>query len=453
MPVVCHIGNRAEAVVHARTAGSRYVRCEADPYILHVSQCQGSGNNRSKCDEKQPCGNCTRRHDSCSLVALSTIPRRRLAKQLVPRTTGHTSRGDVSSPRTDALLQNISLPSIQEPANAPADPNDAIEPATVPRTARIQQLLLQLTEQVSLLDRDASSVGEASAESPPCGISAVPSDAFGKITPRDWLRDLYLFHHYCSVTSLTLADDASVQAVWRDVVPQTACLHHSGDTAPNCRLAVVYSQSSQYQATELPYLPAQRDHRAYDEQLPDRRAASQGRGCDHRIQDIISLPSALEWLKNGPVASLIIPTKRAPANAVNGFLDRVDGLKYATRDIARRTGSTSVISACLVAIDALKSAYQAIFEPTASPGSMWLWPMSLSQAFLDLIHDRHPAAVIILAHFVVLVHPSEKDRWYLKGWSSGVVMALENAVDETWKQWIEWPLQHVHGAIAQQEVP
>ena len=109
-------------------------------------------------------------------------------------------------------------------------------------------------------------------------------------------------------------------------------------------------------------------------------------------------------------------------------------------------GLTAIISPCLRAIESLKHAYQAISGASSGPGSMWIWPMSLSQDFLNLINDNDPAALIILSHFVVLVHPFEKSLWFLHGWSSGVIAAVDRAIDTAWKGWIEWPILCVREA-------
>jgi hypothetical protein len=141
---------------------------------------------------------------------------------------------------------------------------------------------------------------------------------------------------------------------------------------------------------------------------------------------------------NGPLASFFT-TKARTVDAVPGFLERIPVLVEVTRTIASTTGLPATISLCLLAIESLKDAYQAMARATSGSGSMWIWPMSLSQDFLTLINGNHPAALIILSHYVVLVLPFEKGLWFLHGWSNGVITAVEYALDAAWKEWIEWP--------------
>lgn len=65
--------------------------------------------------------------------------------------------------------------------------------------------------------------------------------------------------------------------------------------------------------------------------------------------------------------------------------------------------------------------------------------MSLSEEFLGLLADHRPIATVILAHFVVLIHPFEGDLWFLKGWSHAVLGAVKALISEPWAEWIMWP--------------
>lgn len=69
-----------------------------------------------------------------------------------------------------------------------------------------------------------------------------------------------------------------------------------------------------------------------------------------------------------------------------------------------------------------------------------MWPMEISVDYVELLNQRHPAALILLAHFCLLLEKIEP-HWYFKGrgkklldtvleqlppdWRSGVVSSLE----------------------------
>ncbi|GME31857.1 C6 zinc finger domain-containing protein [Neofusicoccum parvum] len=67
-----------------------------------------------------------------------------------------------------------------------------------------------------------------------------------------------------------------------------------------------------------------------------------------------------------------------------------------------------------------------------------MWPASLPADFRDHVGLRHPVALVILAHYAALVG-CFRDRWYLDGWSEHVFEALDEALDEGWREWLEYP--------------
>ncbi|KAF2684555.1 hypothetical protein K458DRAFT_442885 [Lentithecium fluviatile CBS 122367] len=77
-----------------------------------------------------------------------------------------------------------------------------------------------------------------------------------------------------------------------------------------------------------------------------------------------------------------------------------------------------------------------------------IWPAQLSETYLDLIAAEHPVAVIILAHFAVLMVRS-RHAWYLKGWPKRIVNAAVRILDSTpeLQKWLDWPRQHVHVTV------
>jgi len=60
---------------------------------------------------------------------------------------------------------------------------------------------------------------------------------------------------------------------------------------------------------------------------------------------------------------------------------------------------------CCVAASQLDIVYQTGWD-SAAPGSdfIWVWPINLSSEFTDLLFMRKPEALIVLAHYAVLLH-------------------------------------------------
>ena len=86
-------------------------------------------------------------------------------------------------------------------------------------------------------------------------------------------------------------------------------------------------------------------------------------------------------------------------------------------DVVYRTGSDSVV-----------------------PGSglIWVWPINLSGEFTDLLSMRKPEALIILAHYAVLLH--HRRRVWLVGNVGGIlIQEISKFLGTFWKSWLDWP--------------
>lgn len=108
-----------------------------------------------------------------------------------------------------------------------------------------------------------------------------------------------------------------------------------------------------------------------------------------------------------------------------------------------------------LAIHSLLSTFvQASLLRTRGDGTVlasFVWPLNLSPRFLDLLGEKQPAAMIILAHYCVLIYWSEgkaaskalDDNWFIEGWSRYMLEAIRETVPEEWQEHLEWPLRTV----------
>jgi hypothetical protein len=71
------------------------------------------------------------------------------------------------------------------------------------------------------------------------------------------------------------------------------------------------------------------------------------------------------------------------------------------------------------------------------------WPVQVSQEFLDLLKERDPAALILLAHYCILFVPLEEEHWYMKGYSRRLLSRIYNKLDEEWRTWLQWPIEKI----------
>lgn len=86
---------------------------------------------------------------------------------------------------------------------------------------------------------------------------------------------------------------------------------------------------------------------------------------------------------------------------------------------------------------------------SARPTSYCLtWIFRISADFLNALDDAEPAALVVLAHFGVLLH-SLKPDWCLDGLGKAVIEACDEVLQAVaelgWREWMVWPQQTIRG--------
>lgn len=69
--------------------------------------------------------------------------------------------------------------------------------------------------------------------------------------------------------------------------------------------------------------------------------------------------------------------------------------------------------------------------------AIFAWPILVEVEFTDLLEQRRPEALVMLAHFAVLLH------WYKEVWLFGeggrrVVECVSGYLGGAWGDWLEW---------------
>jgi hypothetical protein len=79
--------------------------------------------------------------------------------------------------------------------------------------------------------------------------------------------------------------------------------------------------------------------------------------------------------------------------------------------------------------------------PPAELRAIFLWPMLVTPPFIRLAEEGHPIALLILAHYCVLVHWAAEQCWCFEGWAKAVADAIATQVSGSpWGPWLAWPL-------------
>ena len=69
-----------------------------------------------------------------------------------------------------------------------------------------------------------------------------------------------------------------------------------------------------------------------------------------------------------------------------------------------------------------------------------IWPTRQTQVFMDLIDQRSPEALVILAHYCVLIHrDTAHDTWFLIGCARHVLNVIRASIPDSWLSMLDWP--------------
>lgn len=68
-----------------------------------------------------------------------------------------------------------------------------------------------------------------------------------------------------------------------------------------------------------------------------------------------------------------------------------------------------------------------------------VWPVNLPPLFVDLLSEKQPEALVILAHYCVLIHWSDTSDWFVNGWGRYMLETIQDSVPVAWAEHLKWP--------------
>lgn len=76
--------------------------------------------------------------------------------------------------------------------------------------------------------------------------------------------------------------------------------------------------------------------------------------------------------------------------------------------------------------------------------NVFRWLYVLQDEFIELLQQKRPHALIVVAYFTVLVHVMESNEcWFLQGWTNHILSGIYQSVEEDYRAWLQWPMETV----------
>ncbi|CEF79799.1 unnamed protein product [Fusarium graminearum] len=289
-----------------------------------------------------------------------------------------------------------------------------------------------------------------------------------------WLTDLELMHHHSTCTYLTLPRADELQHIWQIEMPKLALRH-----------VYLLHQVLSVSAYHLAHLN------------PDRPGfpvcASQ-----HQNEAIKGLRSAIESISQDNCVEIFLASSLLSIGAFAGFSTQSSGQqpsiddlldvfvlirgmsdilnKYQTTLNQSRLGglfvrgnpceSTPVLTAIIGQLrqitipDSFGSAVASLCQDSIETAITWIeksirttdnpdsrialtFCLSVSADFLDLIKQRNPIALCVLAHYCVVLNQVGRSTWYMERWGRSVVLDIWKKMDPQWRSLLQWCMEAV----------
>ncbi|EEH04241.1 C6 zinc finger domain-containing protein [Histoplasma capsulatum G186AR] len=302
------------------------------------------------------------------------------------------------------------------------------------------------------------------------------------------LDDLKLMHHYTTVTCTTLSNTPEHIDIWRTVIPKEALAHpflmhgllslsalhlieSSSNDDPNRRKYVELATMHQHLALAA-FRPVLNDITpsncnavfAFSSLIAalafafSRFVGRPGGGepVAELLQDFLLfrgvesvLSTFWEIIQKGELGPMIRrPAINASQPISKDVINALDYLHDCNGDHVTQL-SAEEKDANNHAIRELRISFE---RPASSWENVFRWPILLPEAYLAHLKARKPMALVILAHYCVVL--SRLDScWWSQGWATHLFEAIYRSLGTSWRPLLRWPMQMVGLADKLSKIP
>ncbi|KAL1633306.1 hypothetical protein SLS56_002939 [Neofusicoccum ribis] len=303
----------------------------------------------------------------------------------------------------------------------------------------------------------------------------------------DWQRDLQLLHHFSTYTALTMSEMESIRRCYQITYPRVgysskavlhgilgvAALHLAHLHLDQRAKWLVISTNHQNRAISgfrltLPTITPENCDELYtlSSLTTMLRCASLPFPTDPRQPDPIDdtcevfmlmrgvneiLKTSYVWVMQGPISAMLVPERLGPFIPFEstellpldefGIQEHFDTLKAIALD---DSFDPAIRKTLLQSVASLTNCFRQIVvqPPDREPGLLLIWPIRVTPEFIFLIRQRHPAALIFLAHWCIVFH-NHANFWWLGDRGQRLVMAIAEQIEPEWRDYLHWPIEYV----------
>jgi hypothetical protein len=296
------------------------------------------------------------------------------------------------------------------------------------------------------------------------------------------LRDLELMHHYTVYTSLTIADFATLDHIWQNVIPKEA-LSHTFLMCGILALAALHIAQERPQVKDI-YTPVALQY--YNAAIASFRSALKKVNADNctalfgfstilivlsfafaqspspaqdqsPVDELIQiftllqgvrvvLQSAMPWVSKGPLSPLLrrgaIPSSDATKNSIHVPKDFDEALVRLGGYNERTYETADSHEMYKQAIQSLRDCLEKIEANPGDKAAAINWLVFLESSYVSSLKDNQPLALVILAHYGIVLN-GLRDSWFVQGLGTRVIEVVHMSLSEKWRPLVHWPMEQV----------
>jgi len=151
-----------------------------------------------------------------------------------------------------------------------------------------------------------------------------------------------------------------------------------------------------------------------------------------------------DWLISGPFAPIFRGPKQVVCFSKNPDDDRLTALNALFTSSV--PAEQDILDVCRVALDELRRTAALPYSPSLHfdvKAASLIWPGRVSPAYIQLVRERRPEALVLLAHYSVLLYAG-RDCWCLDKLGQHLLRAVFQCLAPEWRSWIQWPWEKLN---------
>ena len=151
----------------------------------------------------------------------------------------------------------------------------------------------------------------------------------------------------------------------------------------------------------------------------------------------------VEWIKAGSLGVLLHDDRTHWRSSLGPLPQELHFPLQRLREWNETSGATGPqISVCAAAINDLEVVFSAHSMIAGDRTLVFVWCAIVTNEYIEQVKSRQSMALVVLAHFAVLLH-GVRSQWWSADRGRRIVEAVYEELDTYWKPAVQWPVEVV----------